>query len=237
MPAATHTWHAAPSATFPSATVILFGSTEVMSLTNKQAAGAYAFVRSKHHRGTWVAHSVKHPTSAQVMVSQFVGSSPTSGSVLTAQEPGVCFGFWVSLSLCSSLPPKNKHLKMSLKTKKNKKEASVTFQALSGVRLAAAQSLSPPLAFRPSLPRRGDSAGLRGLCRQSGGGGGYLLFLSCSSSSSSVLTLFAQILHVVPSAVWPEALWEDDFLWTDCVEVRLGERGETGRVREVHGET
>ena len=37
-------------------------------------------------RGTWVAQSVKCPTSAQVMISQLVGSSPTSGSVLTAQS-------------------------------------------------------------------------------------------------------------------------------------------------------
>ena len=36
--------------------------------------------------GTWVAQSVKRPTSAQVMISQFVGSSPTSGSVLTTQS-------------------------------------------------------------------------------------------------------------------------------------------------------
>ena len=31
-----------------------------------------------------MAQSVGHPTSAQVMISQFVGLSPTSGSVLTA---------------------------------------------------------------------------------------------------------------------------------------------------------
>ena len=37
-------------------------------------------------RGAWVAQSVKRPTSAQVMISRFVGSSPTSGSVLTAQS-------------------------------------------------------------------------------------------------------------------------------------------------------
>ena len=36
--------------------------------------------------GTWVAQSVEHPTSAQVMISLFVGSSPASGSVLTAQS-------------------------------------------------------------------------------------------------------------------------------------------------------
>ena len=36
--------------------------------------------------GAWVAQSVKRPTSAQVMISWFVGSSPVSGSVLTAQS-------------------------------------------------------------------------------------------------------------------------------------------------------
>ena len=35
--------------------------------------------------GTWVAQSVKHPTSAQVMTLRFMGLSPTLGSVLTAQ--------------------------------------------------------------------------------------------------------------------------------------------------------
>ena len=34
--------------------------------------------------GAWVAQSVERPASAQVMISQFVGSSPPSGSVLTA---------------------------------------------------------------------------------------------------------------------------------------------------------
>ena len=33
-----------------------------------------------------MAQLVKHPTLAQDMISQFVGSSPTSGSVLTAQS-------------------------------------------------------------------------------------------------------------------------------------------------------
>ena len=37
-------------------------------------------------RGAWVAQSVKHLTSAQVMISQFLSSSPTLGSVLTAQS-------------------------------------------------------------------------------------------------------------------------------------------------------
>ena len=33
-----------------------------------------------------MAQSVEHLTSAPVMISQFVGSSPTLGSVLTAQS-------------------------------------------------------------------------------------------------------------------------------------------------------
>ena len=37
--------------------------------------------------GTRVAQLVKHLTSAQVMISQFVGSSPALDSVLTAQSP------------------------------------------------------------------------------------------------------------------------------------------------------
>ena len=36
--------------------------------------------------GAWVAQSVKRPTSAQVMISWLVSSSPASGSVLTAQS-------------------------------------------------------------------------------------------------------------------------------------------------------
>ena len=40
----------------------------------------------KGRRGAWVAQSVKRPTSAQVMISRSVSSSPASGSVLTAQS-------------------------------------------------------------------------------------------------------------------------------------------------------
>ena len=48
-----------------------------------------------------MARSVKHPTSAQVMISRSVSSSPTSGSVLTVQnlEPA---SDSVSPSLCPS---------------------------------------------------------------------------------------------------------------------------------------
>ena len=37
-------------------------------------------------RGAWVAQSVERLTLAQVMILQFVGSSPILGSVLTAQS-------------------------------------------------------------------------------------------------------------------------------------------------------
>ena len=38
------------------------------------------------YRGAWVAQSVERLTLVQVMISQSVGSSPVSGSVLTAQS-------------------------------------------------------------------------------------------------------------------------------------------------------
>ena len=44
-------------------------------------------VKEKNYQGASVAQPVKHPTSAQVMITQFVSSSPTSDSVLTAQSP------------------------------------------------------------------------------------------------------------------------------------------------------
>ena len=42
-----------------------------------------------------MAQFVEHLTSTQVMISQFMGSSPASGSVLSA-----CYEFGVSVSLC-----------------------------------------------------------------------------------------------------------------------------------------
>ena len=65
--------------------------------------------------GFWVIQSVKWPTSAQVMISRFVDSSPTSGSVLTAQSLELASDsvFPSSsapplLALCLSLSLKNK---------------------------------------------------------------------------------------------------------------------------------
>ena len=75
--------------------------------------------------GAWVTQSVKRLTSAQVMISQSVSSSPTAGSVLTAQslEP---VSDLVSPSL-SAPPPLMLCLSLSLKNKqtlknKNKKK-------------------------------------------------------------------------------------------------------------------
>ena len=53
--------------------------------------------------GTWVAQSVKHLTSAQVMISLSVSLSPVSGSVLTAQGLEAALGS-VSPSLSAPLP-------------------------------------------------------------------------------------------------------------------------------------
>ena len=43
-------------------------------------------LKKSHSQGTRVARSVKHPTSAQVMISWFMSLSLTSGSVLTARS-------------------------------------------------------------------------------------------------------------------------------------------------------
>ena len=63
--------------------------------------------------GTWVAQSFVHPTSAQVMISRLVSSSPVLGSVLTAGslEPA---SDSVSPSL-SATPPLVLYLSLSLK--------------------------------------------------------------------------------------------------------------------------
>ena len=43
-------------------------------------------IKFREPRGAWVAQLVKRPTSAHVKISQFVSSSPVSGSVLIAQS-------------------------------------------------------------------------------------------------------------------------------------------------------
>ena len=65
-----------------------------------------------------MAQLVKHPTSAQVMISQFAGLSPASGSVLTAQSlepasdsvsPSLSAVPLLMLTLSLSLSKINKH--------------------------------------------------------------------------------------------------------------------------------
>ena len=65
-------------------------------------------------RRAWVGESVERLTSAQVMISQFLSSSPASGSVLTPQslEPtsdSVSPSLSASPLLVLSLSFKNKH--------------------------------------------------------------------------------------------------------------------------------
>ena len=71
-----------------------------------------------------MAQSVERLTLAQVMISQFVSSSPTSGSVLTTKrlEPASdsvspSLSAPPPLMLCLSLCPKNKKKKKNLKKK------------------------------------------------------------------------------------------------------------------------
>ena len=64
-------------------------------------------------RDTWEAQWVKHPTSAQVMISRLVGSSPASGSVLPAQSLDIALDY-VSPSL-SAPPLLTLHLSLSQK--------------------------------------------------------------------------------------------------------------------------
>ena len=59
-------------------------------------------IKKNNYRGAWVAQWVEPPTSAQVTISRFVGSSPASGSVLTAPSLEPASDSVVSLSRCPS---------------------------------------------------------------------------------------------------------------------------------------
>ena len=72
--------------------------------------------KSTGPRDAWVAQLVEYPTSAQVVISQSVSSSPASGSVLTAQslEPAShsvspSLSAPPPLTLCLRLSKMNKH--------------------------------------------------------------------------------------------------------------------------------
>ena len=56
----------------------------------------------KQEGGAWVAQLVECLTSAQVMISQFMSSSPASGSMLTAQSLESASDMCLPLSLCPS---------------------------------------------------------------------------------------------------------------------------------------
>ena len=75
--------------------------------------------------GAWVAQSVKCLTFAQVMISQFVSSSPALGSVLTAQSlkpasdsvsPSLSLPLLCSHSVSLSLSKINIKQKLKIKT-------------------------------------------------------------------------------------------------------------------------
>ena len=75
--------------------------------------------------GAWVAQSLKWPTLAQVMISPFMSSSPTSGSVLTAQslEPALesvspSLSVPSLLNLCLSVSQKWINVKKTIKIRK-----------------------------------------------------------------------------------------------------------------------
>ena len=83
------------------------------SLKNKQTLKKNFFLNIQS-RGVWVAQSVERPTSAQVMISQLVSSSPASGYVLTSQSLESASAS-VTPSLSAPLP-----LTLSLSLKRNK---------------------------------------------------------------------------------------------------------------------
>ena len=73
-------------------------------------------------KGAWVAQLVKRLTSAQVMISWFMGLSSTSGSGLTARslEPASnsvspSLSLALLLTLCLSLSKTNKNIKKTFK--------------------------------------------------------------------------------------------------------------------------
>ena len=71
-----------------------------------------------HYRGAWVAQVVEYLTSAQVMISHSVSSSPMSGSVLTAQSLETASDS-VSPSLYTCLTCTLLSLSLSLKNNKH----------------------------------------------------------------------------------------------------------------------
>ena len=69
-------------------------SPAVLGSPSPQAKGRGMALWDSHHsllrnvlpRGTWVAQLAKHPASVQVMISLFVSSSPSTGSLLSGRS-------------------------------------------------------------------------------------------------------------------------------------------------------
>ena len=102
----------------PSRTLSLHPGPQALAECRSKAKPLRKFAHSLklEKRGAWVAQSDEHPTSAQVIISQRVSSSPTSGSGLTARslEPASdsvspSLSAPPLLTLCLSLTKINKH--------------------------------------------------------------------------------------------------------------------------------
>ena len=96
-------------------------------IRNRRLSLWTGWIRRVLNWGTWVAQSVECPTLAQVKISQFVGSSPGSGSVLTARslEPAsdsMSSSFSAPLLLIVSLSLSLSKINMMMKKKKKKKK-------------------------------------------------------------------------------------------------------------------
>ena len=108
-------------------------------IKQQQQKKNFAIINKSPYGGAWVTRLIKRLTSAQVMISRFVGLSPVSGAVLTAQSLGpasiLCF------PLCA--PPQTYALSLSLSLKLNKHyffliqpyACSDTFSWIDGLRI------------------------------------------------------------------------------------------------------
>ena len=73
-----------------------------MCITNPEEVESSIFSIKNYSWGAWVAQLVKCPTSAQVMILQFVELEPHTRLCADSSEPGAGFTFCVSPSLCLS---------------------------------------------------------------------------------------------------------------------------------------
>ena len=111
----THVWAGVSGSVCVCACAFSFAEGEP---TDRVLLGRFASQRIELFRGAWGAQSAGCPTSAQVTISWSVGSSPTSGSVLTAHSLDP-----IPDSVSPSLFPSSTHIfSLSLSLKKNIKK-------------------------------------------------------------------------------------------------------------------